>query len=122
MPKCTDGECYKTVENLDKYVFGEKPGSEIRTCMLKLVPKTWLWTFLIVFGVSFIGGGVTLYSDVQGGKKDHAQSVKEDAEMKEDIKEIKAKGEERDKKLTRIETLQETVLEGIGQIQRKLGD
>jgi len=121
MSECGDKKCKKTVEDLDNYVFGPPgKGEEIRTCMLKLVPKKWLWAGFTTFGLSSLLFGVVIYADVQTGKKDHEKHVETIADMKQDIKEIHQKTDKNTTKLIKIETiLEEKILKEMEKIPKK---
>ncbi len=119
MTHCPDEGCKEQMEELKLEVKGRPgTGTGIRTCMNKLVPKHWVWKFASGAGIMMLVGGITLYADVQAGKKDHDQNVKDIVEIKENIKEIHTEQDKQSKQLIRIEVLQETVLEEIKKIAR----
>jgi len=115
--ECRDKGCRKTVDSINEYVFGRLPGTDIRNCMQKLVPKHWIWKFMVSFGAPIVVCGFFLVGSVKSGEKDHAQNVKDIVAMQKDIKEIKKDVNTQSGELIEIKVLQRTVLEKISEIR-----
>lgn len=116
--KCQDEGCGKRVDELELEVKGRPgTGTGIRTCMNKMVPKTWVWKWTMValgLALTFASAWMVLSSDVQAGKQDHAQNVKDIAEIKTDIQDIQAKMDVHGDTLLTIKViLEERVLKAL---------
>ncbi len=124
MVKCPDEGCKEQMEELKLEVKGRPgTGTGIRTCMNKMVPKSWVWKWAMVglsLSLGFGGAWMSLNADVQAGKHDHAQNVQDIATIKQDIQDITKKVDANGGDLREIKTiLRESVMKALDDLKKR---
>jgi len=71
MVECNDTRCKQKLDDLDLFVRGKEPHSgligeieRVLACCKEKVPKSWIWKFISIFGISIILSAFYLYHKV----------------------------------------------------------
>lgn len=138
---CPDARCRHEFENIQEFVYGDKPGtglvgeinkveaklkkdiSDVKECCKEKIPKGWLWKFIVVFGISIITGGFYVFYRINSSSLEfitRAESVSMHQQLDRDLMEAKLARRLLEERYTNICTQLADIKSAVSQMNKRL--